>query len=178
VKARKKLILISFLLLIAFCSTAFAYMFKQTDYKENAFIPVQVSCEVKEVTNNDISEKSEIKVKNTSNISVYIRLHLVSYWSNNEDIISKSSPIISFKLSDNWIKSSDNTYYYRTAVMPSDLTSNLLAEGSVIELQEDNEGNKQVIEVFAEAIQSKPQKAVINSWKITLDNDGYIASAP
>ena len=168
--------IIALTLIIAFSSTAIAYMFKQTSYKENNFITAAVSCEVIESTNDTITEKTEIKVNNTSNIPVYIRVRLVSYWTDNTGIIARPSPEIIFSNSIDWIKGDNDIYYYKKPVKPGYITSNLLSDGYIIELQEDDEGNKQIIEVFAEAIQSTPQKAVINSWNTSVDGNGNIVS--
>ena len=45
-------------------------------------------------------------------------------------------------------------------------------------IKEDENGNKQVLEVFAEAIQSLPDTAVAESWKVTLDNERNITAVP
>lgn len=172
------ILLVVIALIIVFSSTVIAYMSKQTDYKENTFIPAAVSCKVIETTNDAVSEKTEIKVKNTSNIPVYIRVRLVSYWENNNNIIAKQSPELEFDYSNDWIKGENDTYYYKKTVAPDEFTLNLLAESSIIELQEDSEGNNQVIEVFAEAIQSNPSKSIINSWNVIIDKNSTISSIP
>jgi hypothetical protein len=77
-------------------------------------------------------------------------------------------------LADGWIKGSSNTYYYQNAVAPTELTDNLLE--SPIILEKDESGYMQVIEVFAEAIQSKPYSAVTDSWGVTIDSNGNIVS--
>ena len=75
-----------------------------------------------------------------------------------------------------WIKGTNNTYYYTKPVSPAAQTGSLLS--SPIILEEDENGYMQVIEVFAEAIQSKPYNAVINSWKVSMDANGNISAAP
>ena len=72
-----------------------------------------------------------------------------------------------------WILGKNNTYYYKTSVSPKDFTEELLAPGAVIQLAEED-GYRQVIEVFAEAIQSKPSSYVENSWNVIVDKDGNI----
>jgi len=78
-----------------------------------------------------------------------------------------------FTLGEDWIKGSDDTYYYRLPVAPNASTKDLL--GSDMTLTE-KQGYLQVVDVFAEAIQSLPEEAVTTSWKVTLDDDGNIAT--
>lgn len=173
--------IISFLLvifvtaLIVFCSTAVAYMFKQTDYKNNEFVPASVSCEVFEQFDGE--KKTSIQIQNTGNINAYLRLRLVSYWVNADgNVMPKPSVMPEFNLAVGWIKGSNDTYYYQMPVLPEAYCATLLS--SPITLLSDEDGCKQVVEVFAEAIQSEPANAVTDSWKVTLDSNNYIVSAP
>lgn len=151
-------------------------MFKQTESKENDFLPAAVSCTVAEVF--DDREKSEITVTNTGNIDAYLRVRLVSHWVDaGGSIVAKPSPLMEVSVSDGWIAGTDNTYYCKAPVAPGAKTINLLF--SPIVLQEDFEnGYVQVIDVFAEAIQSKPERAVKNSWRVSTDGSGNILPAP
>ena len=42
--------------------------------------------------------------------------------------------------------------------------------------KKDTDGNRQVVEIFAEAIQAEPVDAVISSWGVTLDAKGNISA--
>ena len=153
------------------CGTVLAYMFRQTEYKENQFIPAVVSCVVVETF--DGQQKSSVQVQNTGNIGAYLRVRLVSYWVCSEgNIAAKPSSMPENTLAEGWIKGSNNTYYYQDVVAPTELTDNLLA--SPIILQKDENGYMQVIEVFAEAIQSEPLQAVTDSWGVSVDSNGHI----
>lgn len=149
-----------------------AYMRKQTEVVENVFIPAEVSCVVDETFNG--TNKTKIAIQNTSNIDAYLRLRLVTYWvnSNGEIIFEKSQSLSEIDYDSNcWIKSGD-TYYYKYPVQTNKFTENLLKED--IQLGVDSNGNRQVVEVFAEAIQSKPKEAVISAWPVILDSDDNI----
>ena len=171
-------LIIAFVIALVLCGTVLAYMFRQTEYEDNQFIPAEVSCEVQEVTDSPITKKMSIKVKNTGNIDAYLRIRFVSYWVDcNGNIVAKPSSMPEIIVADGWIKGKNDTYYYQTPVTPKQSTNNLLS--SPILLQEDEEnGYLQVIEVFAEAIQSKPTNAVTNSWNVTLDSGGNIIATP
>lgn len=168
----------SALLLAALCGTVLAYMFRVTEPIENIFAPAYVDCEVAEATDSQMTEKSSITVKNTGNIDAYLRVRFVSYWvrvtdDGKPEIVSKPSQMPEFKIADGWIDGGDDTYYYKSPVAPDQFTGELLADGEKIPLAEQD-GYRQVIEVFAEAIQSDPASSVVDSWSVTLDADGNI----
>ncbi|MBR5248621.1 MAG: hypothetical protein IKV27_06760, partial [Lachnospiraceae bacterium] len=58
-------------------------------------------------------------------------------------------------------------------VAPGESTKNLLKSGIQLVGDGDN-GKRQVVEVFAEAIQSKPSEAVKSAWPVSLDSNGNI----
>ena len=91
----------------------------------------------------------------------------------NAEIVSKASEMPEFENTENWIKGSDNTYYYKIPVEPDGETDNLL-KSKITLIEED--GYQQVVEVFAEAIQSNPINSVEESWSVTLDDNGYITA--
>jgi len=177
-------ILISLLLTAAITGTVFAYMFKRTEYKDNQFIPANVSCLVHETTDNDgdvtnIKQKTSITVENTGNIPAYIRVRLITYWvkdvgEGKVEITGRASEMPDISTATGWVPGSNNTYYYRTPVAPGDFTQELLAKPIILAKDGDY---LQVVEVFAEAIQSTPGDAVTSAWPITLNSDGYIATA-
>lgn len=155
--------------------TVIAYMFQKTQYKHNPFTPAKVSCEVSELF--DGQQKSSIQIKNTGNIDAYLRVRFVSYWVDTEgNIVAKPSEMPEIALASDWVKGSNNTYYYQSPVAPGKPTGELLS--SPIFLEQDSDGYLQVVEIFGEAIQGEPRRAVINSWKVTLDTNGYITAAP
>ena len=51
---------------LTLCGTVLAYMFTQTEYKDNEFVPANVSCKVVEAF--DGTQKTSIQVQNTGNI--------------------------------------------------------------------------------------------------------------
>ena len=65
---RKRLVVLIAMILIfaALAPTVYAYMFHRSQTVQNVFVPAQVDCKVTETF--DGSEKTEIKVTNTSNI--------------------------------------------------------------------------------------------------------------
>lgn len=169
------LLIVSVAVSLTLCGTVLAYMFRQTEYIDNEFTPANVSCSV--VEEFDGVQKASIRVQNTGNIDAYLRVRFVFYWVDEDgNIVAKPSLMPEINMAAGWIKGSNNTYYYKEPVSPTEQTGSLLS--SPITLEKDTNGYLQVIEVFAEAIQSKPAKAATSSWQVTLDTKGHIATAP
>lgn len=178
----RRLVPVALLAMLALtCGTVFAYMFSKAPGVAVQFTPAQVSCTVEETFESNV--KSNITVKNTSNIPAYLRVRLVTYWvvAEGEDagkVAAKKSDYdaLAVSLNDGWIAGSNNTYYYELPVAPDTTTQTSLFSGSIPLKAED--GFNQVVDVFAEAIQADPTKAVEDSWKVTIDADGKITAAP
>lgn len=178
-KHNKKIIGI-FLSLIFFTSITLAYMFRKTDPITNQLEPAVVSCEVHEKVNGSEPEqttnqtnvitKDSITIKNTGNIDAYIRIKLVTYWINdNKQVVNKEMPQLNISMNaDNWVyNAKQDIYYYKNPVKPNEFTSNLLSASIPLN---NSSTEYQVIDVFAEAIQSQPIDAIIDSWQVNLDD--------
>ena len=169
------LLIILLVITLVLCGTVLAYMFRQTEYKDNEFVPADVSCKVAEEF--DGTQKTSIQVQNTGNIDAYLRVRLVSYWVDVDGgVVAKPSSMPAVNMAAGWIAGANNTFYYTKPVSPSAYTGSLLS--SPITLEKDENGYMQVLEVFAEAIQSKPYNAVTDSWKVSMDANGNITAAP
>ena len=183
-------VLLAVLALFSSIGSVGAYMRKQTQVVSSVYIPGTVSCTVHETLTGK-TEKRSITVENTGSITSYIRVRLVTYWVDSHgDIMYKASSNLnmdSIYNTTDWIKApNEDLFYYKYPVAPDgntgDVTADLLKNGSVITLQRDNNGTnsdtsddlRQVVEVFAEAIQSEPTKAVTEAWKVTIDSSGNI----
>ena len=169
---KKNRFLIPVILAVAMlCGSVYAYMYRKSMAVENTFIPAYVDC----VVDEDFADnkKTAITVENTGNIDAYIRVRLVSYWIDESGaIVSKSSEMPTFDIADDWISDEGNyTYYYTKKVAPDASTTTLLDSGSTITLRLSSEGYRQVVEVFAEAIQAEPDNAVTDSWNVTIADD-------
>ena len=172
-KILKIVILILSIILLLLCGTAFALMYRQTQPLNNQLEAAFVACDVEEDFNGET--KTSIAIKNTGNIDAYLRVRLVSYWVDADgNIVAKPSAMPEINMAAGWIKGANNTYYHTKPVSPAAYTGSLLS--SPINLEKDENGYLQVIEVFAEAIQSEPRNAVTGSWGVTVDSNGNIVS--
>lgn len=154
-------------LVLAVAGGTLAWLVANSGPVTNTFTPAQVSCEVEETFENNV--KSNVNVKNTSNIDAYLRVKLVTYRVNKDgERIGGTAEIPGFTLGENWVKYGD-FYYYTLPVAPNatpayPLIDTITLAGSY----DDADGGKQVIEVMAEAIQSVPAKAVGEAWGVTI----------
>ena len=179
-KLKKWVIAAAALVTVAAVGVTLAFMFKKANVK-NTFVPAEVSCTAYEkLDGEDITEatakggeKSDIRVENTGKVNEYLRVRLVSFFTDAEGNVSgAASPVYpELALLDGWLAGKEHTYYYTKAVEPGGFTPALcepflLAE----ETLRDGTAVFQVVQVFAECIQAEPSDAVQQSWGVTVIN--------
>ena len=168
------IVLLGVLLLSIGMGTTWALASLKTAKVENSFTPAQVSIVVNETFTND--KKENVSVTNTgkeNDPAVYVRVKLLAYWyeQDSDHIAAKSAWTPSFTPGTDWIEI-DGYYYYKKPVEATKSTSNLISSITLIE----EDGARQVLEVVAEAIQSNPATAAIESWEVAVDANGYITA--
>ena len=161
-----------------------AYLFANGNKIENIFNPGSVDVEVHEKTENNT--KTVIKLTNTGNAKAFLRASIVTYYIDASKNVVGSIPATlgAFNISADWKKGTDGYYYYTKPVDPSGVTSNLFATSSdkitltpmTQEVKGETVTYQQVVEVFAEAIQSAPVKAVQDAWGtgFSINTDGTL----
>lgn len=164
-----------------------AFMFRRTD-TSNTFAAAQVSCAIhEELDGAAVSaasaigrEKSNIRAENTGNVAEYLRVRVVSYFVDESGAVSGAVPSSypALTLLDGWLAGKDHTYYYTGTVEPGESTPILCAPFTLSQkTTPDGDTVYQVVEVFAEAIQAKPDDAVREAWQVTV-GDGRITAVP
>lgn len=155
------------LALILFCGIGgtLAFIIDRTPSIMNKFQESHVACAVSETFESNI--KKNVNVTNTGDTEAYIRVKLISYRVNAaSEHIGGFAPIPPFALGSGWVLIGD-CYYYKYPVSAGKAPDiPLIGESgiSLISDYSDADGGKQVIEVMAEAIQSKPMTAVEEAW--------------
>lgn len=152
------------LLLTLVIGGTLAYLTDDSTPIVNKFTPSHVSCEVTESFNGTV--KSNVNVKNTSDIAAYLRVKLVTYRANDSgQHIGGTAMVPTFTPGTDWFEA-NGYYYYSKPVAPGGTPETPLIGTSGITLvsYSDVDGGKQVIEVMAEAIQSVPDSAVEAAW--------------
>lgn len=151
-----------------------AWITSSTGPITNTFTPSHVTCEVTEDFNGTV--KSNVNVKNTSDIPAFIRVKLVTYRVNEAgDHIGGTATIPDFTPGTDWVKHGEY-YYYTKPVEPDQQPANaLIGSINLTGSYNDPDGGKQVIEVMAEAIQSMPARAVGEAWGVTI-SEGSVSA--
>lgn len=173
---KRLLIFIALPVFLIMAGVTIAFMFKTSGEKHNAFLPAKVTCAVSETF--DGTQKTSVAIRNTGNTAAYLRLRLVSYWVDADDnIVGKESemPQIPYN-SANWLKGADDVYYYTLPVAAGETTAyNLLTAPIVLEESTYHDMPVyQVVEVFADGIQSEPADAVKEAWGMDVQNGKLI----
>lgn len=178
-KARKTAtLLVAIVLLLGVAvGTTVAYLIDRTEKIENEFEYAKTDVTVTEEFNG--TEKSNVKVRNDSNIPVYIRATYVANWVDAAGNIVTSVPNeYDYQLTENpngtWVKGKDGYYYYPTPVQPDGLTA-----GSLLTCKVTYPANPEYtlnVEILATAIQSEPKDAVEAVWPVTVNTDNKTLS--
>ena len=133
-RKRKKWVMLTvamLLLLAAGVGGSIAYLLDKTDMVNNTFTPGRVTVDIAE--EKTPTTKSNIRVQNTGNVPAYIRVTLVTYWTDADNKVvpqpdggSVSTPSVK----PGW-SCADNIYYYNSSVAPGDLTDAMLVARSI-----------------------------------------------
>lgn len=168
--------LLALLVLSISVGFVWAVAYLTSESVSNNFTPAVTSIEVKE--SFDGTTKTNVYLQNTGSTTdpkgpaVYVRVELLAYWydAENDHVLAKSAWTPSFTLGSDWVQIG-KYYYYKKPVEAGQSTSVMIPS---VTLSKDASGNRQVLEVVADAIQSNPQSAVTSTWGVSLDTNGYI----
>ena len=146
-----------------------ALLMDSTGSVTNKFAPASSRITIEEEVKENC--KTEIAVKNTGDTGVYVRVSLVANYYDENGNITGGAAVPDFTLnSDKWFVGNDGYYYYKQPVAAGDVTDNLLASGSKMQLED----NMQVT-VLAQSIQASPTSVVHDKWGVTVNSDGTLA---
>ena len=163
-------VVLSLVLLLALAvGGTVAWLSARTPEVTNTFTPATVTCEVEEEFDDTTGVKTDVNVKNTSDIDVYIRVKLVTYRTNDAgQHIGGTAELPAFTLGENWVEK-DGYYYYTLPVAPDKTpAANLADKMTLTASYDDADGGKQALDVMAEAIQSAPEEAVADAWGVKI----------
>ena len=146
-----------------------AFLMDSTESVINKFTPASSGITIEEEVKENC--KTEIAVKNTGDIGAYIRVSLVANYYDENGNITGGAAVPNFTLnSEKWFLGNDGYYYYKQPVAARNVTDNLLASESKMQLED----NMQVT-VLAQSIQASPTSVVHDKWGVTVNSDGTIA---
>lgn len=146
-----------------------AFLMDSTESVVNKFTPASSGITIEEEVKENC--KTEIAVKNTGDIGAYIRVSLVANYYDENGNITGGAAVPNFTLnSEKWFLGNDGYYYYKQPVAAGNVTDNLLASESKMQLED----NMQVT-VLAQSIQASPTSVVHDKWGVTVNSDGTLA---
>ena len=156
---KKGILLLAAAMLILVCGVGgtLAYLATQTGQVQNTFEPAYVRSEVQETIANNV--KSDVTIKNTGNVSAYIRAAIVVTWKDaagNTTLPEKPELGTDYTLTINesaWNKGDDGYYYCKQPVASNTESAVLITECKPIKSYPD--GRKLCVEVIGSAIQSE-----------------------
>lgn len=161
---------ISFLLLVCILTGSVAYLIKKNSIT-NEFVMGEVKSEIVETFNKNEKTKKDVSIKNSGNVSIYVRTAIVICWKDENGKIIENVPeenvdySIKFSDSPNWIKSGDGYYYYKNPIGVNSNTDILIEECKQIKEYEDRTLE---VSIANQAIQAEPSKAVEEAWGVDI----------
>ena len=175
---RKAALILSLCLIFALAvGTTVALLKANTAPVTNTFTAAKSDVKINENVEN--GKKSSIQVENIGTATSYVRVKLVMNWVSDDGKTVSATPVnISVDYDKtNWFEQ-DGIYYYKTPVAPvgekpNNVTSNLL-KAPIEQPEGAPDGYHLEVTVLAESIQAAPSKAVTDSWRVGVDNNGYL----
>lgn len=163
---KKSLVLMASILLILAISVGgtLAYLATNTGNVKNTFTPATPDTEITETLTGAV--KSNVAVKNTGEVDMYIRARYFVVWRHNDSIVTQPDNVsitITQPNGTQWVEGADGYWYYPYPVAPGSSTSELIDEAKVTGLQE-GDGYKVDLEILSQAIQAEPAQAVKDAW--------------
>ena len=176
---RKAALILSLCLIFALAvGTTVALLVAHTNAVTNTFTAAKSDITIKEDVKN--GKKSSIQVENKGTATSYVRVKLVMNWVSNDDSKTISATPVKIMVdydNTNWFEQG-GIYYYTKPVAPASATSNNVTSNLLKTPIEQPEGAPEgyhlEVTVLAESIQAAPSKAVTDSWRVGVDNNGYL----
>lgn len=153
---RKTIVLLAMALIIMIgaVSGTIAWLTTNTAPVANTFTPGDVEVSVTDNVSGNV--KSNVVITNTGNTEAYIRAAIVANWVLDGKIVAPWTDSVS--INSGWTKVG-NYYYYTSPVAPGAATGSALFT-SYTAPEAPVEGAHLEMTILAQAIQSKPKKAL------------------
>jgi len=163
-------------LLLAVAGGTLAWLTAQ-DSVSNTFTPAHVTCNVEESFNG--TAKSDVKIKNTSDIPVYIRASIIVTWKDSSGNVYGQLPVAgkdyTISYGTGWTRQGDY-WYCNSEVAVGANTPELISSCTEVAGKAPKENYRLSVEIIAEAIQSQPDRAVQQAWGVTISGGSVTAN--
>jgi len=187
-KKFKKTTILTASLMAVFLAVAggtLAYLTVSTDNVVNTFNPSVVEIKVDEPEWKDgKTVKENVTIGNTGDTEAYIRASIVVNWVNEQNDILGTPPVegtdYSMSLGESW-EDVAGYYYWPHSVLPDDplteeidyKTTGVLIKKCEVLKSAPVEGYVLRVDVLAQAVQSEPDSAIKDLWRVTI-NEGKV----
>lgn len=163
---RPSVLLLALVILMgALTGSTIAYLFDNSDAIVNTFKPSSVTTEITEEF--DGNTKHDVVIKNTGDVTAYIRATYVVTWQNQDGEVHPSQPAAGtdyiITMGDGWFQGSDGYWYHTAEVSAQESTSVFIDTCAPVEGMAP-ENYYLSVEILASAIQSVPTNAVNEAW--------------
>ncbi len=119
--------------------------------------------DIEVMENFDGTTKSDVKIVNRGNISVYVRAAVVVYWKDSKGKVMLEQPtdkdytLVSAAQDSGWaVSAEDGFFYYKDLLEPGEKTPPLVE--NCVDLKTYDDGRILVVDVAAQSIQQIPSK--------------------
>lgn len=160
---KKSLVLLVCVALLLTCAvgSTVAYLKDKTDSITNTFTPAEVTTEIVEGFDEDV--KSNVGVKNTGTVPVYVRVAVIGNWCDeNGNVVAPWTDNISYNTT-NW-KKVDGYYYYMGVLNAGASTPNLFDSYTYKDADIPAGADHLVLTVLHQSIQAEPDAAIKDKW--------------
>ena len=167
--------------LVATIGGTMAWLTDDSSGLVNTFEPATVSGQIVEDF-DDKTVKKNVAVKNTSDVTVYVRVALVPTWVDTESKtpVAEACDLSDVKIKEtadstevtgnqfepaetsNWVKGDDGYFYYKLPVSSQTTTDALFAQATAGTAPV---GCSMNLQVMMQIIQAEPTTAVTEAWK-------------
>ena len=179
-KKKVSLLLVSLVLIAAIAvGSTVAFIATSTEPITNIFNPANVTIDIDEKFENGV--KTDVQVKNTGNTDAFIRAQIVVTWKDADGNVSATKPVegedkdYTMTLNEtDWFLGSDGFYYCKTSVAPKGSTPALITECKKADGVTPPDGYDLSVEIIASGIQSTPDSAVTEAWKVVSASNGTL----
>ena len=176
-KKKVSMLLVSLVLIAAIAvGSTVAFIATSTEPITNIFNPANVTIDIDEKIENGV--KTDVQVKNTGNTDAFIRAKIVVTWKDATGNVSATNPELgadyTMTLNENdWFRGSDGFYYCKTSVAPNGGSTPVLIE-KCEKTRTPPDGYDLSVEIIASGIQSTPDSAVTEAWKVVSASNGTL----
>ncbi len=163
--------------------TTVAYLFTEGGQVENLFKPARVACTVAEDgyigsgnAQTEATSKSNVRVRNTGDVTAYIRASIVINWKDESGAVHARTPVegtdysLQLATGTDWFFA-DGAWYFSEALEPWEYTDVLITSCQMLPDADVPENAHLSVEIVATAVQATVK--AVEAWS----NDAVTASA-